>query len=219
LTILKFSEFSIFTSVIESRTRSANIIWDNLIWTINALKISFFIFSFMRIFLCAEWASTKIIEWLCLSLTIFKNQASLFSFYMTTTKKEHWMRLLTMCRRFWSLNSFDFRSRSHINHVFLRTFNLNFLIRFMTIAWSRDSAFSFILRIKFFRFSKNCSSSKKTREIKFSKAALRFSEAESQNNEISTHVSEVCELTNDVCSLTSELWSMTSELCSLTSNS
>jgi hypothetical protein len=117
---------------------------DTIIWTVNCRFISIFISRVIVIRLNAEWASIILEAWLCSSFFISYIQESAFSsFSLATMKKEHSMCLLSTWRRFCSMHSCDFLSRSQINHVLHLTLNLNFFDRFCTIAYSSESSCSF----------------------------------------------------------------------------
>jgi hypothetical protein len=131
----EFFEFSKSIFVTESARRRLNNICVDLIWTLNERSISLLIFSVIVSFLRNEWALTNVAEWLCSDFTIFINQASLSSSRMIITKKKHSILLLLIWRRSWSRESMNFLSRSHINHAFLRTSNLNFFVRSIIIAY------------------------------------------------------------------------------------
>jgi hypothetical protein len=127
----------------------------SLIWTFNCRFISLFISRVMIIRLKTEWASNILEAWLWSSFLISNIQESAFSsLSLVTMKKKYSMCLLLSWRRFCSVHSCDFLSRSQINHALHLIFNLNFFVRFSTIAYSSLSTCSFRKRSRSSKSSK-----------------------------------------------------------------
>ncbi len=125
------------------------------IYIFNCRLISFLIFRVMIICLKTECASSMLETWLCSSFFISKIHDSAFSLSsLTMMKKKHLIRLFELCRWCSFVRSWDFLSRSQIIHVLHLTFNLNFLIRFKTTAYSSWLTCSFRYLRRSFKFSK-----------------------------------------------------------------
>jgi hypothetical protein len=118
-----------YTSMMRSRMRKLNKIFDVETGTFNWREILLLIFEIITIFRRLECASTKVKEWLWCLFIIFKNQISLFFSLMITREKEHFIALMIVCLRFWSRDPLIFSSRSHINQIFLVSSSLNFLMK------------------------------------------------------------------------------------------
>ncbi len=126
-----------------------------MIYIFNCRLISFLIFLVMIIRLKIECASSILETWLCCSFFISKLQRSTFSSSsLTMIEKEHSICLFESCRRCFFTRSWDFLSRSQIIHVLYLTFNLNFFVRFNTIAYSSRLACSLRKRIRSSKSSK-----------------------------------------------------------------
>ncbi len=105
------------------------------IYIFNWRLISFLISRVIVICRKTECASNILETWLCSSFLISNIQESTFSSSsFAMMKKEYFICLFESCRRCFSARSWDFLSRSQIIHVLHVTCNLNFFVRFSTIA-------------------------------------------------------------------------------------
>ncbi len=103
--------------------------------------------------------------WLCLELTIFRNQSAFSSSRLIISENEHSTNRLLSWRRTCSLEPFVLRSRSQINHAFLMTSSFDFLNRSITTAYSWEPTCWLTLRMRSCRNSKLWSSSNEVSDM------------------------------------------------------
>ncbi len=117
--------------VMRSSIRRLKIIWKDVVWIFNCRETSLLISAVITSFLCTEWDSTRVKEWLCRSFITFNNQELLsLSFNrFVVRKKKHSMHRLIVWRRFSFRASFNLSSRSQIIQTFFLTLSLNFFVR------------------------------------------------------------------------------------------